>query len=49
MKHLHVISRHPVRAAEFTLGQKLTLAAGIFDAVAGFLGEKEGSGGNGET
>lgn len=49
MKHLHVISKPPGRAAEFTLGQKLTLAAGIFNAIAGFLGEKEGSGGNGET
>lgn len=36
-------------AGEFTTGQKLTLAAGIFDAFASFAATKETSGGNDET
>lgn len=49
MKHVHTVSKIPRQAGEFTTGQKLTLAAGIFDAIAGFLDGKETTGGNDET
>ncbi len=49
MKHIYVMTRLPEIAGEFTLGQKLTLAAGIVDAVASFLATKETTGGNDET
>lgn len=49
MKHIHTLSKIPRQAGEFTTGQKLTLAAGIFDAIASFLDDKETTGGNGET
>ena len=41
MKHFNVMSKLPEKANEFTTGQKLTLAAGIVDAIAGFLAVKE--------
>ena len=49
MKHIQLLSRLPRRAGEFTTGQKLTLAAGIFDAIAAFFDDKEVAGGNDET
>ncbi|MBL7649716.1 MAG: hypothetical protein JNK74_26370 [Candidatus Hydrogenedentes bacterium] len=49
MKHIQSVSRIPGRAGEFTTGQKLTLAAGIFDAIAAFFDGKETTGGNDET
>lgn len=41
MKHLYVMSRSPEKASDFTTGQKLTLAAGVIDAVASFFDAKE--------
>lgn len=41
MKHLYVLTKLPEKADDFTTGQKLTLAAGILDAVAGFFAAKE--------
>jgi hypothetical protein len=49
VKHITVMSKLPQKADDFTTGQKLTLAAGIFDAVAGFLAVKENPEGNEET
>ena len=49
VKHIHAMSKVPEKADDFTTGQKLTLAAGIVDAVASFLGTKEVAGGNEET
>ncbi len=49
MRHLRILSRQPEKGEEFTTGQKLTLAAGIIDAVAGFFALKEDTGGSGET
>lgn len=49
VKHLKAMSKLPDKADDFTTGQKLTLAAGIVDAVASFLGTKEDTGGNEET
>ena len=49
MKHILTRSRIPQQAGEFTTGQKLTLAAGIFDAFASFVDGKELTGGNDET
>ena len=48
MKHLQMVSRQPVKAEDFTTGQKLTLAAGIIDALASFFAAKE-TGTGGET
>lgn len=42
MKHLQIVSRQPMKAEDFTTGQKLTLAAGIADALASFFADKEG-------
>ncbi len=41
MKHIHVMSKSPQKAGDFTTGQKLTLAAGIVDALASFFAAKE--------
>ncbi len=41
MKHICIMSRHPEKAGDFTTGQKLTLAAGIVDAMASFFAAKE--------
>lgn len=49
MKHVCRVTRLPEKATDFTPGQKLTLAAGIFDAVANFTGAKEITNGSGET
>jgi len=49
VKHIHVMTKLPEIAGDFTTGQKLTLAAGIVDAIASFLATKETSGGNDET
>ena len=49
MKHFTLMSKLPEKANEFTTGQKLTLAAGIVDAIAGFLAVKENPEGNEET
>ena len=44
VKHIQAISRLPEKADDFTTGQKLTLAAGIVNAIAVFLEGKETSG-----
>lgn len=50
MKHVHLMTRSPDKAGDFTTGQKLTLAAGITDALASFFAAKEAAGGSsGET
>lgn len=41
VKHIHAMTKRPEKADDFTTGQKLTLAAGIVDAIAGFLAVKE--------
>lgn len=41
MKHIRIMSRLPQKADDFTTGQKLTLAAGIVDALASFFADKE--------
>lgn len=43
MKHIHTLSKLPQKAGDFTTGQKLTLAAGVVDALAGFFADKEGT------
>jgi hypothetical protein len=49
VKHIQAMSKLPEKADDFTTGQKLTLAAGIVNAIAVFLEDKESGGGNGET
>lgn len=49
VKHIHAMSKLPEKADDFTTGQKLTLAAGIVDAIAGFLAVKEDPDGSEET
>ena len=41
------MSKLPEKASDFTTGQKLTLAAGIIDAVASFFAAKEIASGSG--
>lgn len=41
MKHLILMSQTPQRAEDFTTGQKLTLIAGISDALSTFYLVKE--------
>lgn len=41
MKHIYSMSKLPQKAGDFTTGQKLTLAAGVVDALAGFFADKE--------
>lgn len=48
MKHVHTMTRLPEKAGDFTTGQKLTLAAGITDALAAFFKLKEAAS-SGET
>ena len=43
MKHIQMLSRLPEKADDFTTGQKIALAAGISDALAGFFSTKEGT------
>ena len=49
VKHVSSMTRLPEKATDFTTGQKLALAAGIFDAVANFTAAKEITNGSGET
>lgn len=44
MKHLHLLTRAPHRADEFTTGQKLALASGIAGALSNFYATKEDTG-----
>lgn len=44
LKHIQTMSKRPEKANEFTTGQKLALAAGIAEAVAGFFQAKESPG-----
>jgi len=41
LKHLHLLTRAPHRADEFTTGQKLALASGIAGALSNFYTTKE--------
>lgn len=49
MKHIQAMTKLPEKADDFTTGQKLTLAAGIVNAIAAFLEDKETGGGSEET
>ena len=40
MKHVNLLSKLPLRADDFTTGQKLTLAAGISEALSSFYAAK---------
>lgn len=44
LKHLHLLTRTPHRADEFTTGQKLALASGIAGALSNFYATKEDTG-----
>jgi hypothetical protein len=41
VKHIQIMSKSPQKADDFTTGQKLTLAAGVVNALASFFADKE--------